>query len=205
MLVPDAMRVHDWDRVEGLFLSAADLPPREQEQFLEHACSGDTELRQEVESLLRSDRKSGAGISAAVEREAALLIDSPFPGERLGAYRVLREIGRGGMGAVYLAARDDDQYRKHVAIKVVKRGMDTDAVLTRFRYERQILADLDHPYIAHVLDGGTTKDGRPFFVMEYVQGQTSRNFHASARSTSMLAAACFCESARRSLTRTEIW
>jgi len=180
MLVPDAMRVHDWDRVEGLFLSAADLPPREQEQFLEHACSGDTELRQEVESLLRSDLKSGAGISAAVEREAALLIDSPFPGERLGAYRVLREIGRGGMGAVYLAARDDDQYRKHVAIKVVKRGMDTDAVLTRFRYERQILADLDHPYIAHVLDGGTTKDGRPFFVMEYVQGQTVTEYSRQA-------------------------
>jgi tetratricopeptide (TPR) repeat protein/predicted Ser/Thr protein kinase len=175
-----SLRVDSWDRVEGLFFSAVDLPHSEQEQFLDHACFGDTELRAEVESLLQSDRKNGASISAAVETEAALLIDSPFPGERLGAYRVLREIGRGGMGAVYLAARDDDQYRKNVAIKVVKRGMDTDAVLTRFRYERQILANLDHPYIAHVLDGGSTADGRPFFVMEYVQGRPVTEFSRQA-------------------------
>src|SRR5580704_1290316 len=172
MLVPDAMRVHDWDRVEGLFLSAADLPPREQEQFLEQACSGDTELRQEVESLLKSDRKNGAGISAAVEGEAALVIDSPFPGERLGPWRVLQEIGRGGMGAVYLAARDDDEFQKRVAIKVVKGGMDTAEVLNRFRRERQILAHLDHPYIARLIDGGSTSHGRPFLVMEYVEGRT---------------------------------
>ncbi|HLW77326.1 MAG TPA: serine/threonine-protein kinase, partial [Bryobacteraceae bacterium] len=90
---------------------------------------------------------------------------------RIGAYRIGGEIGRGGMGAVYLATRDDDQFHKRVAIKVVKPGMDTSEVLARFRYERQILANLDHPYIASLYDGGTTRDGRPFFVMEYVEGQ----------------------------------
>ena len=89
---------------------------------------------------------------------------------RLGVYRLVREIGRGGMGSVYLAVRADDEYHKRVAIKLVKRGMDTDFVLKRFRNERQILASLDHPNIALLLDGGTTDDGLPYFVMEYIQG-----------------------------------
>jgi len=164
------MESDSWARAEGLFLAAADLCPAEAQRFLEASCAGDTELRAEVESLLAADRKNGAGIAAAVETEASLLLDSPRPGERLGAYRILREIGRGGMGAVYLAVRDDELYRKQVAIKVVKRGMDTAEVLARFRYERQILANLDHPYIAGLYDGGTTSDGRPFFVMEFVEG-----------------------------------
>src|SRR5262249_40010969 len=92
-------------------------------------------------------------------------------GIRLGAYRLIEELGRGGMGSVYLAERDDDQFRKQVAVKIVKRGMDTREVLSRFRHERQILASLEHPYIARLLDGGTTPDGRPFFVMEKVDGQ----------------------------------
>ena len=166
----------NWERVEALFLVAADLPSEEQARFLDDACNGDTALRAELESLLVSDRKNGEAISRGVGAEAALLFGSdaagrePHTGDRLGAYRVLREIGRGGMGAVYLATRDDDQYRKQVAIKVVKRGMDTVDVLGRFRHERQILANLDHPYIARLLDGGTTPDGRPFFVMDHVEG-----------------------------------
>ena len=88
----------------------------------------------------------------------------------MGAYRVLREIGRGGMGAVYLAERDDRQYRQLVAIKLVKHGTDTTEVLRRFHHERQILAGLEHPYIARLLDGGSTGDGRPFLVMELVEG-----------------------------------
>ncbi len=165
------MEVDSWDQAQRLFLSAVDLSPAELEQFLEASCAGDSELRAEVESLLIADRKNGAGIASAVEIEASLLFDSPLSGERLGAYRILHEIGRGGMGAVYLAVRDDELYRKKVAIKVVKRGMDTTEVLSRFRYERQILANLDHPYIAGLYDGGTTHDGRPFFVMEFVEGQ----------------------------------
>lgn len=91
---------------------------------------------------------------------------------RLGPYRLIREIGHGGMGTVYLGVRDDDAFQKRVAIKVLKRGMDTESIVRRFRHERQILASLDHPFIAGLLDGGTTPDGRPYFAMEYVEGQS---------------------------------
>src|SRR5688572_33385821 len=90
-------------------------------------------------------------------------------GKRVGVYELKREIGRGGMGAVYLAERADGEFRQSVAVKLIKRGMDTDFILRRFRNERQILATLDHPYIARLLDGGTTDDGLPFFVMEYIE------------------------------------
>jgi serine/threonine protein kinase len=165
------MTFDNWDRVQELFLSAADLPADKQRPFLEAACDGDSALCSEVESLLASDRKGGEGIQTAVEGEASAMLDShALDGQLLGPYRVLREIGRGGMGAVYLAARDHP-YRKEVAIKVVKRGMDTDDVLRRFRSERQILANLEHPYIARLIDGGATDDGRPFLAMEFVGGQ----------------------------------
>jgi eukaryotic-like serine/threonine-protein kinase len=98
-------------------------------------------------------------------------LPEPMEGKRVGPYEVVREIGRGGMGAVYLAIRADDEYKKEVAIKVVKRGMDTEVVMRRFREERQILANLGHPSIASLLDGGTTADGRPYLVMEYIDGQ----------------------------------
>jgi non-specific serine/threonine protein kinase/serine/threonine-protein kinase len=106
---------------------------------------------------------------------------------RIGPYRVIREIGRGGMGTVYLAVRDDDAFQKRVAIKVLKRGMDTDAIVRRFQRERQILAALDHPHIASLLDGGTTPDGLPYFAMEFVDGQPiaeycdARGLNTSAR------------------------
>ncbi|MGA8029610.1 MAG: serine/threonine-protein kinase, partial [Bryobacteraceae bacterium] len=160
-----------WDQAQQLFLAAADLAPSEQARFLDKCCAGDRELRAEVESLIQADTGSGEFIAAAVEGEASLLLASQFRDDRLGPYRILRQLGRGGMGAVFLAIRDDQQYRKQVAIKIVKRGMDTAEVLQRFRHERQILANLDHPFIAHLYDGGTTLDGLPFFVMEYVEGQ----------------------------------
>ncbi|HXW08654.1 MAG TPA: serine/threonine-protein kinase [Vicinamibacterales bacterium] len=94
-----------------------------------------------------------------------------YPGASLGPYRLVREIGRGGMGTVYLAVREDDEFRKRVAIKVLKPGMDSEAIVRRFRHERQILAGLDHPYIANLLDGGTTPEGLPYFAMEYIDGQ----------------------------------
>src|SRR5262249_4298528 len=121
----------------------------------------------------RADTTGVAAITSAVESEAGLLLHddrSSLIGTRLGPYLLLEQIGRGGMGSVYLAERDD-AYRKRVAIKVVRRGMDTDEVLARFRHERQILAALEHPYIARLLDGGTTPEGPPFFVMELVQGE----------------------------------
>ncbi len=160
-----------WDQAQRLFLAAADLAPSEQALFLNQCCADDLELRAEVESLIQSDTGSAECIAAAVESEASRLFDSQCRDDRLGPYRVLRQLGRGGMGAVFLATRDDQQYHKQVAIKVVKRGMDTAEVLERFRHERQILANLDHPFIARLYDGGSTADGLPFFVMEYVEGQ----------------------------------
>jgi eukaryotic-like serine/threonine-protein kinase len=167
-----AMPSHTWEQIETIFLEAADLPRPRQAAFLDQACGADAELRREVQSLLDSDRKSGEKIIRAVEDEAQALFGlSLFIGTRLGSYRVVRELGRGGMGAVYLAVRDDDQFKKNVAIKLVKRGMDTAEVLRRFQHERRILAGLDHAYIARLIDGGTAPDGRPFFVMDYVEGQ----------------------------------
>ena len=167
------MQEERWRRVESAFLQAADLPPGERSLFLDSTCDGDSDLRAEIESLIASDSGDDDSINSAVSDEASLILDSQsLDGQRLGPYRVLREIGRGGMGTVYLAVRDDDQFQKQVAVKVVKRGMDSAEVLARFRHERQILANLDHPYIARLLDAGTTPDGRPFFILEYVDGKT---------------------------------
>ena len=100
---------------------------------------------------------------------------------RIGPYRLVRRIGRGGMGTVYLAIRDDEAFQRRVAVKVLKRGMDTDAIVRRFRNERQILAGLSHPNIAALLDGGTTPDGLPYFAMEYIEGQPIVEFCDPAR------------------------
>src|SRR5215469_549277 len=162
----------NWEHVQSLFLEAADLDPDEQARFLESACSGDEELRREVGSLLAHDSAGEGRITEALGDTAQSLFSSEnLIDTRLGAWRVLQEIGRGGMGAVYLAARDDDQFQKRVAIKVVKRGMDTVELLNSFRRERQNLAHLDHPYIARLIDGGSTPQGQPFLVMEYVEGK----------------------------------
>ena len=162
----------DWQRVQTLFLDSVDLPIDERIRYLDTACGDDQELRLEIESLLATDEDSGALIETVVREEASTLFDAQvLIGERLGIYRIVREIGRGGMGSVYLALRDDQEFRKEVALKIVKRGMDTADVLERFRYERQILANLDHPYIARLFDGGSTRDGVPFFVMEYIEGR----------------------------------
>ena len=161
----------DWQRVQTLFLASVDLPAEERGRFLQTVCADDEELLKEIESLLATDEDSGALIETVVREEAETLFDSQvLIGERLGIYRIVREIGRGGMGSVYLAWRDDEEFHKEVALKIVKRGMDTADVLERFRYERQILANLENPYIARLFDGGSTHDGVPFFVMEYIQG-----------------------------------
>src|SRR5271163_2981183 len=127
-----------WDRVQSVFLSLVDLPPGERAGLLDRECGDDHELRAEVLSLLASDGESSQTIAAAIATEAALWGDAPnLAGDRLGSWRVVKEIGRGGMGTVYLAVRDDDQFQKNVAIKLVKRGMDTAEVLRRFQHERR--------------------------------------------------------------------
>ena len=164
-----------WARVKELFEAAADLSLNDRATLLNEKCDGDDALRRDVESLLDSDAQTDGFIEQpALEMPWDLFPEAPeesLAGRQFGAYQIIREIGRGGLGAVYLAARADDEYRKEVAIKLVRRGLDTEDILRRFRNERQILAQLDHPNIARLIDGGTTDDGLPYFVMEYVNGQ----------------------------------
>ena len=123
-------------------------------------------------------------------------------GRRLGAYQIEREVGRGGMGAVYEAIRADQEFKMRVAIKLVKRGMDTDFILRRFRTERQILAALDHPHIARLLDGGTTDDGLPYFVMEFIEGQPLYHYSDAHQLKINERLKLLCRSAMRSTMRT---
>ena len=171
-----------WQRIEQLFQASVDLDPVARAAYLDEASAGDQAIRAEVEELLAADMNSGQFIETPAYSETGWFGDAvtvPLSEEeqeklsqrRLGPYKVIREIGFGGMGAVYLAARDDDEFEKQVAIKIVKRGMDSDFILRRFRNERQILASLDHPNIARLLDGGRTQDDLPYFVMEYIEGE----------------------------------
>jgi non-specific serine/threonine protein kinase/serine/threonine-protein kinase len=162
-----------YQKVKTLFEKALELPSLHRPAFLAQMCIGDDELRGQVESMLQSDTEETTFLDKSPIDPVSRLFEQrePPPPTRLGPYEVIRELGHGGMGAVYLAARADDQYRKQVAIKVVLRDRENANVLERFRRERQILANLDHPNIALLLDGGATPDGLPYLVMEYVEGQ----------------------------------
>ncbi|MGH9841172.1 MAG: tetratricopeptide repeat protein [Blastocatellia bacterium] len=167
------MNPERWQRVEELFLTVADRPAAEREAYLTRVCGGDEELRHEVLSLLARDttedfiEKPIAGVAIGFSPDPG----DDVEGKRIGPYRLTRLVGRGGMGAVYEAVRDDAQFQQQVAIKLIKGGMDSDFVRDRFVRERQILASLDHPHIARLFDGGATEDGRPYFVMELVDGE----------------------------------
>ena len=175
-----------WRRVEEVFQAAVDASAEVRERLLDEHCDDDLSLRAEVARLLADHDSSGEALDGPAWASTTMAkalgrmgADDPSRvGTRLGAYRLGRELGRGGMGAVYLAERDDGQFRQQVAVKLVKRGMDTDFILSRFRQERQILASLNHPYIARLLDGGSTDDGLPYFVMEYVDGKPLYAFGA---------------------------
>ncbi|HTK53252.1 MAG TPA: protein kinase [Gemmatimonadaceae bacterium] len=174
-----------WHRLEELFHQALERPPKERASFLDRECAEDLALRADVERLLSANARAGDFIEApAIATPSAAPPDEgddPQAGRRIGAYRIVRALGRGGMGAVYLAERDDGAFLQRVAIKLIKRGMDTDQVLLRFRAERQILASLDHPNIARLLDGGTTDDGLPYFAMEFIDGQAIDTFAETKR------------------------
>ena len=168
-----------WERVKTLFQEAVSQEPREWAALLERECGDDPEIRQQVERLLKAHRGSEGFLETPVAGFAPAASSADEDGEvavplpaRIGPYRVLSELGRGGMGTVYLAEREDEGFRKTVAVKVVRRGMDSAFVLRRFRTERRILAALEHPGIARLYDGGTTEDGLPYFVMEYVPGES---------------------------------
>jgi len=155
--------------VEDLFARAIELAPEARDRFLDEACGGDVALRVEVESLLHADSNRG-GFLAAPADPAVLERPDPLIGRSVGAWRIVERIGRGGMGAVYLAERADASYEGRAAIKVARRGMETPELLRRFHHERRLLARLQHPHIARLLDGGALEDGLPYFVMEYVAG-----------------------------------
>src|SRR5512132_478265 len=167
-----------WRQVEEIFQAALDLSPGERTRYVSEVCAEDSELKRDVEVLLSQYDSAGELLEEPIYGNTELnMLESfveeqdPMLGRRLGSYRIDREIGRGGMGAVYESSRADNEFHKRAAIKLVQRGMDTDFILRRFRKERQILAALDHPHIGGLLDGGTTEDGLPYFVMEYIEGQ----------------------------------
>jgi serine/threonine protein kinase len=183
-----------WAQIRQTFEGALERPEKDRAAYLRITCAGDDELRREVESLLASHKDSGdflnqpaaeigRGQFHVTQFGTQLLGGDPFttgqfandpneyqPGFRVGPYELQQRIGRGGMGTVWLARRVDREFKMNVAVKLVKRGMDTQEILRRFRLERQLLAGLDHANIARLIDGGSTPEGLPYLVMEYVEG-----------------------------------
>jgi eukaryotic-like serine/threonine-protein kinase len=169
------MNLEKWAKVKEIFNAALELPDADREVFVQSNCGADETLFFEVKSLLEAERDAKEFIEApAFSALNQLMSDTQNPsrvGQIIGAYKLEREIGRGGMGAVYLGSRADAQFKKQVAVKLIKRGLDTDEIIRRFRHERQILATLDHPNITRLIDGGATEDGSPYLVMDYVEGK----------------------------------
>jgi serine/threonine protein kinase len=170
-----------WQKIEKIYHDAVQKPTGERTKFLDRCCEGDDALREEVASLLDAQDAVGAfmatppleegmkldTVTAMIEREELALV-----GKTVGAYRIDKVIASGGMGTVYLADRTDQAFKHKVAIKLIRGGLQNRDILRRFYRERQILANLNHPNIAQLLDGGTSSDGNPYLVMEYIEGTT---------------------------------
>ncbi|MGE0480139.1 MAG: protein kinase [Phycisphaerae bacterium] len=162
---------------DEVFFDALERHGAEREAFVARACAADEALRADVESLLRAHERAGAFMAApsealpAAAAHADALDAERWVGQRIGSYLVRDVLGAGGMGVVLLAERADEQFEQRVAIKVIRAGMATNDVLRRFRHERHVLAQLDHPNIARLIDGGATEDGTPYLVMECVRGE----------------------------------
>ena len=164
-----------WQQIKQFFEEALRRAPQARSAYLATACPDDAALREEVEALLAAHEQA-----AAERRFEAPLLDidaaeapavSAMEGQQVGAYRIVAALAQGGMGAVYLAERADKQFDKQVAIKLIRRGFDSELLRRRFWAERMILARLEHPHIAHLYDGGVTEDGLPYLIMEYVEGR----------------------------------
>ena len=159
-----------WKRVSRIFDVAHALGDAEREAFVREACAGDEAMLAEVLGLLDADEGALSRLEGSLASVAADV--SRWEGRRIGPYRVVRETGSGGMGRVFVAERADGEFEQVVALKVVRSGLASDLLLERFRQERQILARLQHPNIARLLDGGVTEEGDPFFALEYVEGES---------------------------------
>jgi serine/threonine protein kinase len=168
-----------------VFAAALEREGAERDVFLADACAEDNDLKSEVHSLLAAHDGAGGFIETPATPEFTGILptrDEPsLEGRRVGPYQLVRRLGQGGMGAVYLADRADETFQKQVAIKLIRPGLDSAEILRRFRTERQTLADLDHTNIAKLLDGGTTEDGLPYLVMEYVEGSPIDEFSDERR------------------------
>ncbi|MEO1083500.1 MAG: serine/threonine-protein kinase, partial [Acidobacteriota bacterium] len=156
-------------RIANVLLNVLELEPNLRKTYLQ--ALGDPELTNEVESWLRRTEEQEATVA-----ETPLRPEGVDPGQRLGPYRIVRSIGAGGMGLVVLGEREDAHFEREVAIKILRAGFDTPELVQRFMIERQILAQLDHPNIAALYEGGATPDGRPYLVMEHVEGRPIHRF-----------------------------
>jgi len=155
-------------RLEAIFAAMEEATAQEREAVLQKACQGDTKLESEARQFLEMTAAAGPFLQEGIRHARASFEDSPP--ERAGPYKLVWRLGTGGMGEVWKGVRDDGQFEQVAAVKVIRRGMDTEGVVARFLAERRILALLEHPNIARLLDGGVLQDGRPYLVMEYVDG-----------------------------------
>ncbi|HRH46518.1 MAG TPA: protein kinase, partial [Pyrinomonadaceae bacterium] len=170
------MKTDDWQKIKEVFNATLDLPENERAAFLEKQAAS---LRQEVQKLINAHEEANNFIVESALVDVGLIDKDEtdfYVGKQIDDYKILKEIGHGGMGTVYLAVKADESFDKKFAIKLIKRGMDTNAVLKRFVMERKILAQLENPNIASLIDGGSTIDGLPYLVMEYIEGETITKF-----------------------------
>jgi serine/threonine protein kinase len=165
-------------RVRELFDAALDQPAELRRQFLAGACKGDERLMETVGRLLAAQERSAGVLDTPVWQRRETAANPGEPGSFIGPYKVLQELGGGGMGIVYQAVRADEVFQRICAIKVIRPEISTDTLLQRFRQERQILARLDHLNIARIVDGGSTASGLPYFVMDFVDGPPITKFCA---------------------------
>jgi eukaryotic-like serine/threonine-protein kinase len=170
------MNQAEWIKIKEVFNAAIDLPQSEREVVLEKC---DRNTLNQVTKLLDAHENAQNFIIENAIVDVGLFNENEtddYIGKQIDDYKILKEIGHGGMGTVYLATKLDESFDKKVAIKLIKRGMDTTAVLKRFVMERKILASLENPYIANLIDGGSTTDGLPYLVMEYIEGEPMTKF-----------------------------
>jgi serine/threonine protein kinase len=161
-------------RIRQIYERALPLSGSDREGYLDRECRANHEIRKEVEGLLKGHERAPAWLEQPALGAAKAVLPAEAPkleGRRVGGYTLIRETGRGGTGVVYLAERSDDTFRRQAAVKLVLPPANSHAVISRFQQEREILASLDHPNIAKLLDAGVTEEGWPFFIMEFVDGQ----------------------------------
>ena len=170
---------YTWEKIKEIFTEGLELEGDERVRYIKKACKGDKKLLEEVQSLLDAHEKSGALDQTMSEIRFTAISDAKIDhmkGEIIGNYRIIKELGHGGMGSVFLAERADGEFKQQVALKLLRNAFANDEQVQRFKSERQILASLNHDHIARLLDGGVTHYGQPFYVMEYVQGTPIDNY-----------------------------